>query len=100
MNNEQRQFLSIVGRLPARLTTDQVAWVINAQPHDIPVLIKANLLKPLGRPQKNSVKYFCAVDVIQKANDSKWLNKVTIALGNHWAIKNRKVAISKGKDAA
>jgi len=47
--------------LPARLDAEQVAWVLNYQPHDVPVLVAARLLKPLGNPQPNSVKYFAAL---------------------------------------
>jgi hypothetical protein len=34
--------------------------VLNRQPHDIPALIAARLLKPLGNPTQNSTKWFCA----------------------------------------
>jgi hypothetical protein len=44
-------------RLPARLTVEQVAWVLNCQPHDVPILVAARLLKPLGSPPPNSVKF-------------------------------------------
>ena len=33
-----------------RLTSEQVAWVLNCQPHDVPVLVMGRLLKPLGNP--------------------------------------------------
>lgn len=39
MKEEQNQFLSLLGKLPARLTAEQVAWVLNCQPHDVPVLV-------------------------------------------------------------
>jgi hypothetical protein len=31
--------------VPARLTAEQAAWVLNCQPHDIPILVAAKLLK-------------------------------------------------------
>ena len=47
-----------MGQLPARLTAEQVAWVVNCQPHDVPMLVAVRLLKPLGNPPPNSVKFF------------------------------------------
>ncbi len=37
----------LLGQLPARLTAEQAAWVLNCQVHDIPALVAAKLLKPL-----------------------------------------------------
>jgi hypothetical protein len=34
--------------------------VLNCQPHDVPILVAARLLKPLGNPPPNSVKLFAA----------------------------------------
>ncbi len=50
MREEQNQFLRLLGQIPARLTAEQAAWVLNCQPYDIPVLVAARLLKPLGNP--------------------------------------------------
>ena len=58
MKDEQCQFLSLLGRAPLRLTAEQTAWVLNCQPHDIPVLVAARLLKPLGNPLANGTKFF------------------------------------------
>ncbi len=67
-------------RLPARLTSEQIAIVLGFQVHDIPALVKAGLLKPLGGGLRNSVKYFAAIDVDQKSNDAKWLDRATKAV--------------------
>jgi hypothetical protein len=75
-------------RLPARLTAEQAAWVLNCQPHDVPVLVAARLLKPLGNPQKNSVKYFAASELLEQVQDRTWLAKVTNALNQHWQKRN------------
>jgi len=45
-------------RLPARLTVQQTAALLNCGEHDIPVLVSQGLLKPLGHPAANVVKYF------------------------------------------
>jgi len=78
----------LLGRLPARLTAEQTAWVLNCQPHDVPVLVAAHLLKPLGNPPPNSVKYFATADVLAWMADRAWLAKVTNAVSQFWQKKN------------
>src|SRR5258707_2243947 len=88
MREDQIRFLSLLGRLPARLTADQVAWVINCQPHDVAVLVAARLLKPLGNAPPNSVKYFASVEILELTQDRVWLGKVTNTVSQHWRRKN------------
>jgi hypothetical protein len=88
MNESQNQFMRLLGQLPARLTAEQAAWVINCQLHDVPVLVAARLLKPLGNPPPNSVKFFAASELLEQVKDRSWLAKVTNALNQHWQRKN------------
>jgi hypothetical protein len=88
MRDEQHQFLMLLGQLPARLTAEQAAWVLNCQPHDVPVLVAARLLKPLGNPLPNSVKYFATCELIELLKDRAWLGRMTTALNNYWQRKN------------
>jgi hypothetical protein len=74
--------------LPARLTAEQAAWVLNCQPHDVPILVAVRLLKPLGNPQPHSVKYFAASELLEQVRDRAWLAKVTNALNQHWQKRN------------
>lgn len=90
MKEEQNQFLRLLGQVPARLTAEQTAWMLNCQPHDIPVLVAARLLKPLGNPTPNSVKYFAALEVKELTADRTWLSKVTNTINQHWQRKNAK----------
>ena len=78
----------LVGRPPVRLTSEQAAWVLNCQPHDVPILVAARLLKPLGDPQPNSVKYFATVELLDLASNRVWLGKATAAMSRHWKEKN------------
>ena len=89
MKEEQHRFLSLMGQLPARLTAEQAAWVLNCQPHDVPILVVARLLKPLGNPPQNSVKYFSSVEVLELAQDRAWLARMTNAVTQHWRVKNQ-----------
>ncbi|HEV2694481.1 MAG TPA: hypothetical protein VG347_16425 [Verrucomicrobiae bacterium] len=88
MKEEQHRFLSLLGQLPARLTAEQAGWALNCQPHDIPALVGARLLKPLGNPSQNSTKYFATADVLELAKDRAWLVKVTNAISQHWQRQN------------
>ena len=88
MRDDQHRLLALLGRLPARLTAEQVAWLLNCQPHDVPVLAAARLLKALGNPPPNCVKYFATVDLIALMDDRAWLAKMTIAISQHWQRKN------------
>ena len=67
-----------------------MAWVVNCQPHDVPVLVAARLLKPLGHPAPNGVKYFATAEVLELVGDRTWLAKVTNAVNQYWQKKNQR----------
>lgn len=104
MNEEQRQLLNLAGRPPARLTARQVAWMLNFGEHDIPVLVAARLLKPLGNPPANGPKFFAEVEIRALAADRVWLAKATNAIHQYWLHRNgrrnggRSIRMSAGKD--
>jgi len=77
-----------VRRLPARLTLAQAAALLGCGDHDIPVLISRGLLKPLGHPPPNAVKYFAPADVLELAGDSKRMGQICDAVYEHWRGKN------------
>lgn len=95
MKDDQHRFLTLLGQLPARLTAEQAGWVLNCQPHDIPTLINARLLKPLGNPAANAAKFFATADILETAKDRAWLVKVTNTISQHWQRQNAK----KGRSA-
>ena len=78
----------LLGQLPARLTAEQAAWVLGCQEHDITVLVADRLLKPLGSPAANCVRYFCTADLLEKMKDPNWLARVTTTIYEHWRGKN------------
>ena len=83
----------LVRRLPARLDVEQVAEVLGFLPHEISVLMKAGLLKPLGKPAPNGHKFFCAKEVADLSENREWLDKATRAVAKHW--KDRNLAMSR-----
>lgn len=88
MNDEQHRFLALLGRPPARLTAEQTAWALNCQPHDIPILVSARLLKPLGNPAPNGPKYFATQEVLAQLENRVWLAKVSNVIIQRWHKKN------------
>ena len=75
-------------RLPGRLNTTEAAVLLGFHEHDIPVLIAAKLLTPLGKPAPNAPKYFAAVDILNAAQDREWLSHATRLLSRYWSEKN------------
>lgn len=88
MKDDQARFLTLLKQLPARLTAEQAGWVLNCQAHDIPALVNARLLKPLGSPSQNSTKYFATADIVEMAKDRSWLVKITNTICQHWQRQN------------
>ena len=71
-------------------------WILNCQPYDLAVLVAARVLRPLGNPMPNSVKYFATAEMLELAKDTSWLAKVTNTLSQHWRTKNLR---KKGQQA-
>jgi hypothetical protein len=88
MKDDQHKFLMLLGQLPARLTAEQAAWVLNCQPYDIPVLVSARLLKPLGNPSQNGAKFFATSELLEQVKDRHWLVRVSSTIYQHWQKKN------------
>ncbi|SRR6266404_388959 len=79
-----------VRRLPSILYTDQAALLLGIHDHDIPILVDANLLVPLGNPKPNAPKRFAAVTITKLGNDPAWLDKAIRILTKHWRDKNHR----------
>jgi hypothetical protein len=88
MREDQHKFLMLLGQLPARLTAEQAAWVLNCQPHDLPVLVAAKLIKPLGNPPANGIKFFATADLLEASKDRHWLARMSATIYQHWHKKN------------
>ena len=84
---------------PARLTSEQAAWLIGCQPHNIPALVAAKQLKPLGNTPVNAVKYFSTAEVLELCRDRNWLARVTTAVQSNWARRNARYRAPAGETA-
>ena len=72
-----------------RINAEQTAKCVGCNDHDIPAVVAAGLLHPLGHPSQSSIKYF-ATEVVQRlCADPNWLGKVTDAIYKRWRLKNK-----------
>jgi hypothetical protein len=95
MNNERKEFLCLSKLPPARLVAEEAAWFLGFAPHDIPVLVSAGLLKPLGHPPTSGTKFFATATPQKLHDDINWLSRASDAIVRHWQVKNarkRKIA--------
>ena len=73
--------------LPGRLDMADTAKLLGFSNSDIPILIAAGKLTPLGDPAPNSPKWFGAVQVIGLAADQQWLHRATKEIAKYWRDK-------------
>ena len=84
MTELKESFGSWMGKIPGRLRAEEVAKILGFAEHDIPVLVRYKLLRPLGQPSQQSTKYFAAVEILEYREDVKWLNKATKIASGYW----------------
>ena len=59
LNDEAIKLLG-ARRLPGRLTAAQASTILGFNTIDVPVLVSKKLLRPLGKPTTNAIKYLPA----------------------------------------
>jgi hypothetical protein len=84
---QARELLNL-RRLPAMLNAQQTAVILGVADHDIPALIRAGLLEPLGNPPTNAVKYFAGIQILELAGEPAYLSKIRHTLYEYWQDKN------------
>ncbi len=93
---QQAEFLSWKF-VPARLDATQTAWFLGFNPHEVPLLITAGLLKPLGHPARNSTKFFATEILEQLRRDEKWLARASDAISAYWRKRNARKQKASGR---
>lgn len=58
--------------------------------HEIPILVAAHKLTPLGEPAPNAPKWFAAVEIIRLAIDKDWLHTATKVVSKYWRQKRER----------
>jgi hypothetical protein len=91
VQSDKEKFLNLK-IVPARLTAEETAWYLGFAGHDIPVLVAIGLLKPLGHPGDNAVKFFGLYALKPLRSDVKWLSRATDPMLDHWRNKNARKA--------
>jgi hypothetical protein len=96
MNPERQQFLNLRSK-PGRLTAEEAGWFLGFVVHEIPMLMSAGFLKPLGRPSENGCKFFSLI-VLDKLNqDPEWQARASDAIVKYWKDRNLQRPTKKGK---
>jgi hypothetical protein len=75
---------------PGRLLAEQAAKVLGFKKHEILMLVRANLLKPIGNPPRLGVKYFFVSEIETLARDREWMARATRAIYRYWFVQNQK----------
>ena len=88
MNPESSLNPQALGKYPVVMTKEKVAEAMGVPTHNIPPLVRAGLLKPLGHPGRYCVKYFSRDALAEKFASQEWLEKVMAAIHRHWRNKN------------
>jgi len=79
-------------RLPGRINAEQTATLLGFQLHDIPVLVAAKLIQPLGNPNQAAPKWFSSAEIESLRQDPKFLAKATRAVAQRWQKRNARIA--------
>jgi len=87
MNPERKDFLNL-RTSPARVVAEEAAWYLGFPSHDIPVLVRAGLLKPLGHPPRSGTKYFATVTLLKLREDINWLARASDVISGYWQKQN------------
>jgi hypothetical protein len=95
MSDDEYRFM-MLRRLPARIGRVEVCYLLKCNDHDIPILMRTGLLKPMGRPKQNGRKMFRTKEVLELSENPGWLSKITNAISE--AIKDNNNARNSGGD--
>jgi hypothetical protein len=75
-------------RLPARLTTEEAAFLLRIEKQDIPWIVDAGILTPCGEPADTAQKWYSTVDVLTLMESPDKLSEMTQVISGRWAEKN------------
>lgn len=98
MNPELSLSIQSLAKFPVYMTKEKVAEALGLATHNIPPLVRAKLLKPLGNPRRYCVKQFSRDELARNIANHDWLEKVAEAIHRHWRVKNarKRAKLSNG----
>lgn len=79
-------------KVPGRIDSQRTSALLGFAEHDIPVLVAARLLKPLGKPSQNGVKWYSTEYIVELSRDREWLDKATASVQRYWKDKRARRA--------
>jgi len=94
-NTERQQFLSLP-HFPGRLNAKETAWFLGFSPHEIPMLVGARLVKPLGHPPEHGLKFFLKADLEPLRDDRSWMDEASDVILDYWKKQNLRRGVKKG----
>jgi hypothetical protein len=100
MNPDSSLEIQSLDEYGAFMTKEKVAKALDVGVHNIPVLVRAGLLKPLGHPQRYCVKKFSRDELARNLADKIWLEEAAKALHRHWRIKNARKKAKQNRNGA
>jgi hypothetical protein len=89
MNPDRKEFLNL-RHLPARLNAEETGWYLGFTTLEIPHLAKARLLKPLGKSNRFTKKYYATVRLRRLRDNESWLNRASEVIFKFWQDANEK----------
>ena len=92
---EEKELLNF-RHLPGRLRYPEAGVLLGFSVHDVATLVRLKLLRPLGDPAPNSVKYLATPELEKLAADPNWLDRATRAIARDWKRRNKGLT---GKDS-
>jgi len=84
MNPNSPLKIQALEKFAVLMTKEKVAEALGIGTHNIPPLMRARLLKPLGHPQRYCVKKFSRETLARHIADETWLDKVAGARAKLW----------------
>lgn len=81
-------FELVSSQLPARLSVEHVAKMLNTTTEGVYVLTLLHLLKPLGKPPRNGTKYYARDYILRLTRNEAWLARASDALVKYKWQKN------------
>src|SRR5688572_29124403 len=96
--NSEIKILMLV-HWPGRLSMQMAADALGLEIHELAILIKAGLVKPLGgrHVPRNGHRYFSGSLIARLSKDEKFLSDAQAEIYKHWKRKNEK---KQNKDIA
>lgn len=89
MTPRQQSFHALSIR-PASIGCEEVGWLLGIAKHSVGILVRRGVLKPLGRPAKNSEKRFYTREIEEFSQDKKSMDLVVRTLQQHWKDRGNK----------